>query len=314
MIRFDSTGAGQPLLKSQGIRGNYAYNPQQQDMGEEDRQSRRSSLIARRRDSANTLLLDDEDAGHPLLHTTTTTAAMDAQYEASLVISNLVGQEDYPSIGLVLSHIPTVETSLAAFGLDRQPSTALKSFRVQSYLLMVLFFALGYSMISQFLFLIYKNDLGMNPSLMGLTGPLGGCAEVMTFWMSKKLFDRYSVTTLTTLAHLLFVFRNMVFMALKHGDLVSIITALGLQVINGFCYAIIWSTAVAQVDTFFPEDQRAMAQGILAAVFSGFGYGLGCVISGVIYDQYGCTCLLGASAGISLLGLGIFFLGRSNQV
>jgi predicted MFS family arabinose efflux permease len=71
---------------------------------------------------------------------------------------------------------------------------------------------------------------------------------------------------------------------------------------------------VAQVDTFFPEDQRAMAQGILAAVFSGFGYGLGCVISGVIYDQYGCTCLLGASAGISLLGLGIFFLGRSNQV
>lgn len=194
MIRFDS--GGQPLLgsKSQGVRGNYAYNPQQQDaLGEDDRQSRRSSLIARRRDSANTLLLDDvEEAGfpHPLLHTTTTTAAMDAQYEASLVISHLVGQEDYPSIGLVLSHIPTVETSLAAFGLDKQPSTALKSFRVQSYLLMVLFFALGYSMISQFLFLIYRNDLGMNPSLMGLTGPLGGCAEVMTFWMSKKVMQK----------------------------------------------------------------------------------------------------------------------------
>lgn len=52
-------------------------------------------------------------------------------------------------------------------------------------------------------------------------------------YMCIQLFDRYSVTTLTTLAHLLFVFRNMVFMVLKHDDLVSIITALGLQVING---------------------------------------------------------------------------------
>ncbi|KAI8333710.1 major facilitator superfamily domain-containing protein [Chlamydoabsidia padenii] len=332
MIRFDTNLEQQPLLGKSEVRGNYAYNPQQASSGdtiEEDRQSRRSSIISQqhqpqdqvtfRRDSVasrtNTLLLsDEEDSRHPLLHTITTTtwAAMDAQHEASQVISNL-GQEDYPSIGLVLSHIPTVETSLAAFGLDRT-STALKSFRVQSYLLMILFFALGYSMISQFLFLIYRNDLGMNPSLMGLTGPLGGCAEVLTFWLSKKLFDRYSVTTLTTAAHLLFVFRNIIFMVLKHNDPISIITALGLQVINGFCYAIIWSTAVAEVDTFFPEDQRAMAQGILAAIFSGFGYGLGCVISGVIYDQYGCTFLLGASAGISLLGLGIFFVGRSNQV
>lgn len=70
-----------------------------------------------------------------------------------------------------------------------------------------------------------------------------------------------------------------------------------------------WSTAVSEVDTFFPEEQRAMAQGILAALFSGLGYGLGCVLSGVIYDHFGSQCLLGASSCIALFGLLSFYGG-----
>ncbi|KAI8339422.1 major facilitator superfamily domain-containing protein [Chlamydoabsidia padenii] len=343
----------QTLINKSEVRGNYAYNPQPQHQQQEssnymddDRQSRRSSIITNntgyvpppffgqtlpsdhsgiwRRDSvtshANTLYLDDEESRryHQLLQTitsSTTYAAMNTQLEANQVMSNLP-QDEYPSIGLALSHIPTVEASLAAFSLVGQQTpdglnlsiekSSLKSLRVQTFLLMVLLFGLAYSMIGQFLFLIYRNDLGMNPSYMGLTGPLAGFAEVITFWLSKKLFDTYSVTTLTTAAHLL----NLVFMTLKRDDITSIIIALGLQIINGFCYAMMWSTAVAEVDTFFPEEQRAMAQGILAALFSGLGYGLGCIISGVIYDQYGSQCLLGASSCIAMFGLGIFLIGR----
>ncbi|CAO3586562.1 unnamed protein product [Absidia cylindrospora] len=250
---------------------------------DEDQQSRRSSILSNhtsyapppffsqyqqqqqssiwRRNStashANTLLLEDDviddDASsrrgppHPLLYTLTATstmyAAMDAQYEASQVLSNM-DQQDYPSIGLALSHIPTVETSLAAFSLIGQQDglggpvlslkkSSLKSLRVQTFLMMVLLFGLSYSMISQFLFLIYRNDLGMKPSLMGLTGPLAGVAEVTAFWLSKKLFDRFSVTTLIAVAHIMFVFRNLVFMSLKRDDSICIVIALGLQMING---------------------------------------------------------------------------------
>ncbi|CAO3591264.1 unnamed protein product [Absidia cylindrospora] len=360
MTRFDDTSAGheerQSLLSKSEVRGNYAYNPEQEPLQrqesstmntDDDRQSRRSSINTNyapppffsqyqhssdrgsiwRRDSvashANTVLLDDEESRryHQLLQTitaTTTYAAMDAQHEANQVMSTM-GSEQYPSIGLALSHIPTVETSMAAFSLvgQRQPDGAsiylekssLRSLRVQTFLLMVFLFGLAYSMIGQFLFLIYRNDLGMDPSYMGLTGPLAGIAEVMTFWLSKKLFDTYSVTTLTTAAHVLYVFRNLVFMSLKRDDTVSIAVALGLQVINGFCYALMWSTAVTEVDTFFPEEQRAMAQGILAALFSGLGYGLGCALGGFIYD-YGSVCLLAASSCIAMFGLLAFYIGR----
>lgn len=227
----ETTEEQQTLLSKSEVRGNYAYNPQQQQESsnamDDDRQSRRSSVTTThtsyapppffsqyqsqdhlsniwRRDSiashANTVLLDEEESRryHQLLQTitsTTTYAAMDAQHEASQAMS---AQEEYPSLGLALSHIPTVETSMAAFSLVGQrqqdgasllslEKSSLKSLRVQTFLLMVLLFGLAYSMIGQFLFLIYRNDLGMHPSYMGLTGPLAGFAEVMTFWLSKKV-------------------------------------------------------------------------------------------------------------------------------
>lgn len=51
----------------------------------------------------------------------------------------------------------------------------------------MLLFGVSYSMIAQFLFLFLRNDLGMDSSLIGWTGPIGGVAEVTTFWISNKV-------------------------------------------------------------------------------------------------------------------------------
>lgn len=148
-----------------------------------------------RRDStasyANTELLDEYDGrALNLLCTTTTGAAMDAQMEATQRIANM---DHLPPLGLVLSTIPTVETTLAAFAdlgrLESKPiqRSTLKSPRVWTFLLTMLLFGVSYSMIAQFLFLFLRNDLGMDSSLIGWTGPIGGVAEVTTFWISNKV-------------------------------------------------------------------------------------------------------------------------------
>lgn len=240
-IRFDDipylTEEGQRLLSKPDVRGNYAYNPQLQQINEtaattdnedEDEDddyhnSRRTSINTEhnppysqhsnlhlsgthpdypsiwRRDSiashANTLLMDEEDSRryYNLLQTTTTSttyAAMDAQTEANHVLSNL---DELPSIGLALSRIPTVETSLAAFATvgqveGNQPleKSIVFTFKVQCFFITILLFGISYSMISQFLFIIYK-DLGMSPSLMGLTGVIAGSSEIFTFYISTKV-------------------------------------------------------------------------------------------------------------------------------
>ncbi|CAO3617022.1 unnamed protein product [Cunninghamella blakesleeana] len=366
-IRFDDipylTEEGQRLLSKPDVRGNYAYNPQLQQINEtaatgdddededddnhndDDDYSRRTSINTDhhppysqhsnlhlsstqpdfpsiwRRDSiashANTLLMDEEESRryYNLLQTTTTSttyAAMDAQTEANHVLSNL---DELPSIGLALSRIPTVETSLAAFATvgqveGNQPleKSIVLTFKVQCFFITILFFGIAYSMISQFLFIIYK-DLGMSPSLMGLTGVIAGTSEIFTFYISTKLFDSYSVVQMVVLPHVLFIIRNSVFLFLKKDDPISISIALGFQMVNGFCYALLWSTFVKAVGSFFPENQKAMAQGILAALFSGLGYGIGCVSSGYIYGLFGYETLFNTSIGITIFGLCIFLIG-----
>ncbi|KAI7907316.1 uncharacterized protein BX663DRAFT_495502 [Cokeromyces recurvatus] len=72
----------------------------------------------------------------------------------------------------------------------------------------------------------------------------------------------------------------------------------------------IWSTCVSEVDQMFPVNQRAIAQGILAALFSGLGFGLGCILGGFTYDQYGAQMLFNVSISVAILSLFIFWSGR----
>lgn len=147
-----------------------------------------------RRDSmasyANTEILEDGIDDRRLGLLRTTTSMLDVQTEASQRIANM---DHLPPIGLALSNIPTVESTLAAFAdLGRPESkppqkSTLTTPRVWSFLLTMLLLGISYAMVSQFLFLFLCNDLKIDSSLIGWTGPIGGIAEVTTFWVSNKV-------------------------------------------------------------------------------------------------------------------------------
>ncbi|KAI8138078.1 major facilitator superfamily domain-containing protein [Fennellomyces sp. T-0311] len=268
-----------------------------------------------RRDSttsyANTEYYDDNYGGGGLLRTATT--AMDVHMEASQRIANM---DHLPPLGLALSNIPTVDTTLAAFAdLGRPESKApekstLMPTRVWTFLLMMLLFGVSYSMIAQFLFLFLRNDMGIDSSLIGWTGPIGGVAEVSTFWVSNKLLEEFNTASLIGFSHVAIIARNMIYTLLVPGEPVSVALALGMQLVNGSAYALAWSTAVSEVDAFFPPDQRAVAQGILASLFTGLGYGLGCILGGAIYKELGAVALCHSSAAVAVLSLIVFLIGR----
>lgn len=60
----------------------------------------------------------------------------------------------------------------------------------------------------------------------------------------------------------------------------------------------------------FPVNQRAVAQGILAALFSGLGFGLGCILGGFAYDNYGSQMLFNVSISVAVVSLLVFWCGR----
>lgn len=165
------------------VGGNYLYNPTSTSepawLQDDARRNSSSTTIQRRDSNTNTLYLT----------TTTTVMAMSVQMEAD---QELHATSTLPSLGLVISYIPTLDTSLSALGTvhdggaDLPEPSILKTILVYTFLISILLYGLAHSMISQFLFLLLK-DLGMDASMMGWTGPIGGVAEVLTFWMSRKV-------------------------------------------------------------------------------------------------------------------------------
>lgn len=153
---------------------------------------------------------------------TTSLMALDVQMEANNELEQQLEQQHRrrnsststrysfpqapPPLGLVLSYIPTIDTSLSVFsallvsngtnleeaeegdniGIILPDKSILKSLLVYTFMISILLYGIAHSMISQFLFLLLKT-LGMNPFIIGLTGPIGGMAEVMTFRFSRQV-------------------------------------------------------------------------------------------------------------------------------
>ncbi|RCH80724.1 hypothetical protein CU098_002008, partial [Rhizopus stolonifer] len=241
----------------------------------------------------------------------TSSLAMDAQIEAN---NELHTSGAIPPLGLVLSYIPTNDTCLSSLGMVHQANqlpekSILKTILVYTFMISIFLYGLAHAMINQFLFLLLS-DFGLNPCLIGLTGPIGGLAELITFWLSRELFDKYSVTFLMTMAYLSFIFRAIVYTCLSSYETKSIVAALILQLLNGFVYALVWSTTMFEMDVFFPANQKEVAQGISAILFSGISYGIASVLGGFIYDIYGPLKLFQISAFICSVSLIVFLSGR----
>ncbi|KAI8065348.1 major facilitator superfamily domain-containing protein [Gilbertella persicaria] len=319
-VSSEETIENEPLLQDGNkIKGFYTMDPTAADETDHAGNGFVHSDMQRVTSIANTLLTESGAGGDlHLQRTVTSLAVRDVQDEANELLDHM---DNLPPLGLALSHIPTVDTSLAAFASIVEESelaevgpslkhTIFGSVKVWTFLLMSLLFGVFYSMIAQFLFLFLKQDLKLDSSVIGWTGPLGGITEVSTFYVSRLLSKKFSVESLVTVAHLTIILRNYIYEILQPGHPSTTIIALALQLLNGFSYALIWSTCVSEVDQMFPTNQRAIAQGLLASFFNGIGFGLGCILGGFAYDHYGAAMLFNLSIAVSLISLIVFWSGR----
>lgn len=231
----DNGGTGdderEPLLTNTVTKGNYNYPP----TADMESMLRVNSISSH----ANTLLIENDQDLLNLQRTNTSSVARDLHEETDLILDQM---DSLPPLGLALSHIPTVDTSLAAFAnigyTDEEDRDNLKNIifaspKVWTFLLMTLFFGIFYSMVAQFLFLFLKQDLKLESSVIGWTGPIGGITEVSTFYVSRLLLKNFSVSSLVTVAHVAIILRNLAYKQLVAGQPGTMICALMLQLVNG---------------------------------------------------------------------------------
>ncbi|KAI9319461.1 major facilitator superfamily domain-containing protein [Dichotomocladium elegans] len=217
------------------------------------------------------------------------------------------------NLGLAVGRVLSVEHSsvILASEDDEVPSRAsLTSPRVLCYLVTILLFGVVLSLIVNFLFLFLNEDLHMPASMIGWTGPLGAITELLCFCFAKQLAERYGVTRLVISAHLIIIFRCIAYTLLVPDSTFSFIAALLLQMCHGIGFAIFWSISVSEMDSFFPPEQRAVAQGVLGALHNGLGTGLGALIGGYIDAYLGSLWLFRLAAILCALSITVFSIGR----
>lgn len=115
----------------------------------------------------------------------------------------------------------------------------------------------------------------------------------------------FGIKSLIILGHILTIIRVFAYTIIPKGPTGANI-ALGLHLLNGVAFSALWGAGVVQADELAPPSLQATSQGVLAAMYTGIGAGLGSLVGGVIYEQYGCNAMFYTVIALTLTSLEIY--------
>lgn len=149
------------------------------------------------------------------------------------------------------------------------------------FLITLLISGIGLSTAHSFLFL-YMKDLGASQSLMGASLAVATLSELVIFFYSGRLLDRWGtrkVLIATLIAHII---RLVGYSLVRTPELVLLI-----QLLHGPTFSLIWVSGVSYANQIAPKGMGATAQGLLSATYFGMGATGGGLIGGYLYEQIG---------------------------
>lgn len=192
--------------------------------------------------------------------------------------------------------------SIYGMALVQAPKTAVsRNFRAfltapWLFLLTAIFIAgAGFAICGNFVYLRLI-ELEAKASLIGLALSFATLSELPINFFGRQLLDRFATKHLLLIALGLLSLRLFLYSVASAPLLI-----LGVQILHGFSFSVIWIAGVTFVDEFAPEGQTATAQGLFAAIMMGFGSSIGSLFGGLAYDLWGSSQMFQLS---SLIGLG----------
>jgi hypothetical protein len=129
--------------------------------------------------------------GFDSLHHTSTAIVRDIHVKASFIIDDLQNQS--PSIGLALSHIPAADVVMSGlFPLvnddnELPPLSVILQTHFVGLCLIMLLSGISFSLVNTLLPVYLSETLSIPATWLAFVRPTGLVTEVLTFWMSKQV-------------------------------------------------------------------------------------------------------------------------------
>lgn len=143
---------------------------------------------------------------------------------------------------------------------------------------------------------LHVADLGLAPSVVGLSAGLGVTAEIVMLFVHPRLFASVPPARLLWWALAASVLRwaGMAFTS----DPAAIV---GLSALHGMTFGAFYVAAVAHMASLVPQEYRASGQALFASVTFGLGGLVGYSGAGFAYAWMGGNALFGVAAGLEAL-------------
>lgn len=164
----------------------------------------------------------------------------------------------------------------------RQGLKQLLSDRQWRLFLATLFIAgMGLSTAHSYLFL-YMQELGATKSQMGFALTVATVSELLIFFYSGRLLDRWGTRNVLIASLIAHVVRLLAYSQVRNPSLVLLV-----QLLHGPTFSLIWTSGVSYANRMAPKGMGATAQGLLSAIYFGMGAAGGGFIGGILYEHIG---------------------------
>lgn len=178
---------------------------------------------------------------------------------------------------------------------------------------LVFFFCLtilgiSFAVVQGFLWIYLTEEKGASTLLLGFTGPFSVAVEIPFFFYSRQILDHLGIQNALILGHLAMTIRLMLYTVLPSGDGAWLV--LGIELLHGFSFSLMWTAAVRFASEMAPPELANTSQGVLNGVHAGLGFGVGCIIGGMLYSNLGSINMFRLTAFVTFASMLLFAIVR----
>jgi MFS transporter, PPP family, 3-phenylpropionic acid transporter len=189
---------------------------------------------------------------------------------------------------------------------------AMFSWKFLVVVVIVILYGVFLSMISLYGFLFFVS-IGASPLLLGLSLSMTAISETGVFWLlSNKTISKYlSFEVQMAIPLLAYAIRFF-----SYSILIDVNYVVLIELLHGIAFAFGWSASVQYLHALIPPEQASLIQGILNSIQFGFGYLIGAILGGYLYEIIGPRAMFYYASIFSFASLGLvalLWLGKSKE-
>ncbi|XP_041477968.1 major facilitator superfamily domain-containing protein 6-like protein B [Lytechinus variegatus] len=201
-----------------------------------------------------------------------------------------------------VSFIPIRVKQRTTKSLARDAKDVLLKPKVIVFFTVMLSMGIMFAFIETYLFL-FLAEIDGEATVMGLCLTVSCASEVVFLTYASKIREKIGHRTVLGIALIGFSLRSLGYSLLQNPW-----TVLPIELLHGITYGLMWPTAVFFIHQSSPPELAATMQSLTFSTLFGLGKGVGIILGGVIYDNFGARNLFRGSAILSFVTLVLYYI------